>query len=188
MNRLILPTALGVVGVLVVAAAFQLLLRYQYVGSGPVMRIDRVTGASCFMPCRPTSPPSAIPAKSPPNYAADDQRAIALAQRQPSAVALEAQYANRGYEWTTEGRYTSDYVLMLDWSKYGGTKPAPTDIFDSNPGGERPQGELPAPIREVCFCSKKGFGWRWEVHLDTREVYEIDGNRDLEKRYGIKTR
>lgn len=43
----------------------------------------------------------------------------------------------------------------------------------------------PAPIREVCFCSAKGRGWRWEVHLDTREVYGIDGNRDLEQRYGI---
>lgn len=38
------------------------------------------------------------------------------------------------------------------------------------------------PIREVCYCNKKDIGWRWEVHLDTGEVFRIDGNADLEKR------
>jgi hypothetical protein len=184
-DRRIWFSALRVVGALiVVAAAFQLFFRYQYIGSGlAVMRVDRVTGASCVMPCRP-APASSPSPPSPPNYAEDDQRAIALAQRQANAIAIEAQYVNSGYEWTTEGRYTNGYVEVMgnifdndlsngkvDWQK----------VKLSTPSEEQP----PAPVRVVCFCSKKGSGWRWEVHLDTREVYEVNGNRDLEERYGL---
>ena len=185
MERLTLARALGVAGGLIVlAAVFQLFFRYEYLGSGrALMRIDRVTGGSCFMPCRPTPPPSPSPAQSPPNYAADDQRAIALAQRQLSAVAVEAQGNTNGYEWATYGRYTSNYALLegtTDWEavKAGGN---PLIVPTKAPSG-------PAPVRVVCFCSKKGAGFYWEVHLDTREVYQIDGNRDLEKRYGMETR
>jgi hypothetical protein len=202
-----LQTARVLVALIAVALAFQLFFRYQYIGTAPiVMRVDRVTGASCFMPCRPTPVPSPKAAPIPPNYAEDDQRAIALAQRQPSAIAIEAQYANSGYEWTTEGRYTSDYVYVR--SPQPNVFDAPTDckpnqnpfLADCNPvsatpdiprpygwttPSPEPTNEPPAPVRVVCLCSRKGFGWRWEVHLDTREVYEVDGNRDLEERYGL---
>jgi hypothetical protein len=30
-------------------------------------------------------------------------------------------------------------------------------------------------------------GFYWEVHLNVREVNQIDGSRDVEKRYGTKT-
>ena len=195
-------SAMRVVGALiVVAAGFQLFFRYAYIGSGPiVIRIDRVTGASCFMPCRPTPAPSPSPAPSPPTYAEDDQRAIALAQRQTTAIAIEAQHADDGYEWTAKGRYTSDYARVASPEPNVFDSDAPTEATPSVP---RPYGWItptpepnpflatdaptgPASIRVVCFCSKTGFGWRWEVHLYTREVYEINGNRDLMQRYRLQ--
>lgn len=52
-----------VIGVIVLALIFQLFFRYQYVPStlGPVWRIDRITHASCILPCRPAPALSPVP-------------------------------------------------------------------------------------------------------------------------------
>jgi hypothetical protein len=38
----------------------------------------------------------------------------------------------------------------------------------------------------VCYCTTKGSGWRWEVHVDTGEIFYVNDNADLLKKYGIK--
>ena len=57
--------AVSLVGLAVI---FQLFFRYQYVASGAyVFRVDRLTLATCYMPCRPavTYPPSSSPTANP---------------------------------------------------------------------------------------------------------------------------
>ena len=66
---------LVVLALVLAGAAFQLFLRYQYVhtGANGVVRIDRVSGDSCTLPCSETGygpqtvpyvpPPTAVPAK-----------------------------------------------------------------------------------------------------------------------------
>jgi len=41
-------------------------------------------------------------------------------------------------------------------------------------------------VRLVCYCDPKGWGYRYEAHLDTRRVFEINGNVVLEQKYGIR--
>jgi len=44
-------------GLIAVALVFQLFFRYQYVRlSDSVLRVDRLTAQSCYMPCVPASP------------------------------------------------------------------------------------------------------------------------------------
>lgn len=51
--------AYAIAGLLVAAVIFQLFLRYQYIAAndGGIARIDRLTGASCYLPCKPTPTP-----------------------------------------------------------------------------------------------------------------------------------
>lgn len=37
----------------------------------------------------------------------------------------------------------------------------------------------------VCFCNHAGSGWRWEVHIDSDQVFYVNDNADLIKTYGL---
>ncbi|MGA7202298.1 MAG: hypothetical protein WBX26_10745 [Candidatus Cybelea sp.] len=37
----------------------------------------------------------------------------------------------------------------------------------------------------VCFCNHAGSGWRWEVHVDSDQVFYVNDNADLIKKYGL---
>jgi hypothetical protein len=85
MNRTLFP--IGCVVALV--AGFQLFLRYQYVDAGGtrIMRIDRLSGASCYMPCSPTAP---MPIDFSAAVSAANEDAIALVQAQPATGSIIA--------------------------------------------------------------------------------------------------
>jgi hypothetical protein len=151
--------------------AFQVFLRYTYVKQNAYVtwRVDRVTGASCVLPCEGTPSPTAQPSVDSAVLKAQyeekvdivKQRAIALAKPAASVIV----YSHPDYTWRTEG---------IDF----GAVAAEATGFSPD--------SKPDPVRLVCYCNAKGFGWRWEVHTDTREVFSVNDNTDLMKKYGIK--
>jgi hypothetical protein len=187
--------------VLVVGLLFQLFLRYQYVHlvGGRVMRIDRLSQASCEMPCAPPPTPEPTPQPTPYDdyqayediseaYDARNQRAIALTK--PGAASVVSN-APAGDEWTS--RYDPGYQAFLglpspptlEQLAYTAPKhkpsPKPWHFSQSTYQAFYPSDKPPVLI---CYCNDKG-GWYWEVHLDTEKVYEVTGNADLEKKYGL---
>jgi hypothetical protein len=152
----------SIAALILIAVTFQLFFRYEYVrqSAGLTWRVDRLTGASCTLPCEQTPAPNADLTKARYDEAADNikQRAIALAK--PNAGLLTYQHPD--YTWRTEG---------IDW------EPAEPTADDK-----------PDPVRLVCYCSAKGIGWRWEVHTDTYAVYSVNDNADLMKKYGINAK
>jgi len=100
-------------GALALALVFQLFFRYQYLHSGVViLRVDRLTGASCTMPCRSGNLPAAASTTS--AYAApplgnEESRegadAIALVKGRSDAQNLVATYRERKQAWTANTDY-----------------------------------------------------------------------------------
>jgi hypothetical protein len=120
-------------------------------------------------------------------------------QNRPDASSILAYYPTPKYEWKVEREFSADYrwdyagVEFMYGLKNSSKLPNGNyDVPTMPPGAAEfswPKKGSPYPlhypIREVCYCDKKGVGWRWEVHLDTSEVFRVDGNTELEKRYGI---
>jgi hypothetical protein len=156
---------------------FQFFFRYQYIHTVgiEVLRVDRLTGASCVLPCLPPTPtpvPTVKPTPPPHYLSNEDQRAIAYAKaHNTSDLRYSASYFNKDpddFKWSVSGRYKND-----------GT-PQSFDAYVSSVSSTA------YPVRLVCFCDSKDWGWRWEVHLDTGEVYDVGDNADLRLKYGIK--
>lgn len=163
------------IGGLVLAAivAFQLFFRYQYEArSGFVLsRIDRLTGEVCVLPCIPPSP---TPAPTAEDYAADDQRAIALVRERSDAISLAA--ANPTYKWSVSQRYARDG--SIDDACSIKLETAAPDPNERHPN---------CPIRAVWLENDAGHGWAWEVRLNTGEIYAVSGNKILEAKYYAPT-
>jgi hypothetical protein len=174
-------------GIVAAALVFQLFFHYQYVhlAGGDVMRIDRLTGSSCDMPCVPTPTPTSPPPPPTPrpfdsaSYTVEsdrqNERAIALAKATVSAANIILR-AGPGYTWTAattdpEGVYTVDVIAQGE--KLNSTF-TPPDLHSAS-----------FETKLVCYCTRKGFGWRWEVHVDDGEVFYVNDNADLMKKYDI---
>lgn len=166
-----------VVGSLFAAAfVFQFFLRYDYVhlAEGRVMRIDRLTASSCYMPCLPPKPtpmptetpkPTPVPTRAPIAYDIVDARII---DKMLHNASLYYPPSSQGYVWRIWGHFTPD----------GFRGPM------SNPD------PFTTPVRVVCYCNSKWTGWYWEstpaspYTLTTSEI-EITGNTVLEQKYGF---
>ncbi len=197
-----------VAGGVALALVFQFFLRYEYVhlAGGRVMRIDRATGSSCFMPCTPP-PPAPTPTPYDPKVAIDDflradeeqdQDAILLVKataKSPTGTSVADLVRSTGpqFAWTAQPANSNDaaYVSALKNSQ---SLPA-LSFATPTPGSTLPPPPplgTPTPInlphfqtRLACYCDPKGDGWRWEVHVDTRAVYYVNDNADLMRKYGL---
>jgi hypothetical protein len=160
-----------IAGLLLIGAVFQLFLRYQYLHTAglAVMRIDRVTGSSCYMPCVPfrtgTVPPILGPSKvdfhpnffdenSPEAEALANEDAISLVKAMPDAREVIA-----GAKPDSK------------WSSVSANLGAGNPYSDSN------------RVRLVRYADADGNGFYWEVHLDTRRVYFVNDDDALSARY-----
>jgi hypothetical protein len=181
----------AVVGIL---AVFQFFLRYQYehLAGGIVMRIDRLTATSCYMPCVPPAKAAESPSPTPfdPDAAEasfvhtdemQNQNAILLAKNTEQGRQVDQQYPNNGYSWTAAttdslGR-GYDVDIARHKNPFSGDSFADLDI--------RPDtGAASFQTKLVCYCNDvKGVGWNWEVHTDSGSVYFVDDNADLMKKY-----
>ena len=170
--------------IVVVGLAFQFFFRYDYMKQGPyIVRIDRLNGDSCYLPCglaMPTAPvsrPSAVATLNFADFQAEydkqfdlrNQRAIALAKTQSDAVQFALYYPN--YTWTSGTKKDSI--------------PDPT-LTGLPSRAQNVDYWLPTTFL-ICLCSgdSQGHGYRWEVHTDTREVFSVQDNATLAKKYDI---
>lgn len=155
-----------VVGAIAAILIFQFFFRYQYVNQGTaLLRIDRVTGSSCYLPCLPPTPtprPTPKPKPTVEDISIGNSRAITMVQSRSDVPYHLNGDASGQYEWTVTREATNDGELYFPLST-----PGPTHF----------------PVRVVCLCDPKFGGWYWEVHLDTLEIFRITGNRDLEEKY-----
>ncbi len=112
------------VSVVAAIAIFQFFLRYQYehLAGGSVMRIDRLTASSCYMPCLPAPAPAPTEAPTSSDESAayagfvriaedQDQLAINTAKNTPEAANLMAISAGR-YSWTAKPADPLDQVVL----------------------------------------------------------------------------
>lgn len=203
-----------VAGLVIAGLLFQLFFRYQYVHltGTTVMRIDRLSGSSCNLPCEQPSfdPTTAKPEHS---FDSDDQEAI---QGVKSSVAVP--YTNDGhdYKWRVSQRGKNDgthYEITTAAPQFidapgpnktgrakGGSLAAELGVTppasDDTPAPFAWGGENPAdwPVRLICYCyndtpgQTEPAGFFWEYHLDTRQTYSVDDNAALSVKYGMTPR
>lgn len=149
----------GLGAVIVVAAIFQLFFRYEYVPQSvaTVWRVDRLTGATCRLPCSTKS--DVIDPDRTPAPTADDlnQKAIEYEKHATAYQSLDGE----GYKWSAS--VANPYLDFTDKDKHGNVD----------------------TVRIVCYCDSKGTGYRWEVNTTAMTSRYINDNADLMKRYGI---
>jgi len=124
---------------------------------GGTLRIDRVTGSSCYLPCLPATPtprPTPRPKPTVEDISIGNSRAITMVQSRGDVPYHPTSDANGLCEWTVWREATNDGQIYFPLST-----PGPTHF----------------PIRVVCLCDPKLSGWYWEVHLDTLEILKITG-------------
>lgn len=201
----------GVVGVVVVVVFVQMFLRYTYISHGyQTLRIDRVTGSSCTLPCTAAPPETPKPQPTFDDIALGNNRAIKIVQDRDDAQNIVAYHPDAKYRWFVESEYSPGYGVSYGDVEfnYGAanveksgppvkghtyafiTVPPNAPQFAPAPSSANPDPTpypLHYPIREICYCDPKAYGWRWEVHLDTGEVFRVDGNAALSARYGLAT-
>ena len=199
-------------GIVLAAIVFQFFLRYNYVHlrGGYVMRLDRLTASSCYMPCLP-KPPTPTPVPYDRKAAVDrflqtievqNQRAVNLAKGTTAARYIVAAHGE-GYSWSAilGNRDAVSYYTALTPTLWDfGTPRANVEDPWASP---RPTGAAWTPdpgivgyrIRDpntpgfetklVSYRDSKGTGWSWEVHVDTGEVFYVNDNADLMRKYGF---
>ena len=170
--------------VLMALVGFQVFLRYQYVQAGDhVTRIDRVTGASCQLPC---TPPPPTPAPTPFDkaqalrefdtaFSEQTQAAISAAQAYGQSIAE----TEGGSDWKWGIDAVNDPTLATR------ARDARASVADDRavPAAALQQ----TAVRLICFCDDRGSGYRWEVNTLTDRVTFVNDNADLTKKYHLGT-
>lgn len=130
------------------------------------------------MTCEITEDPFSI--KNPCDAPSDEQkRDYAITLARSDAITRDiAQSSSTAYLWDATDAYTNAKAANPE-SDDGDATP--------NPVMENLDSDSLNDTYLVCFCDSKGTGWRWEVHIDSRQALYIDNDPDLKKRYGITT-
>lgn len=177
-------------GLALVCLVFQVFFRYEYIhfNSGRVMQIDRLTRASCNLPCEPTS---RIPIATPTPYDAVEayntissdfdernEQAAELAKRAPDARPILQYFNGPDYRWTAKRD------PLYAGFKAVASPTAKNFVFTKAEYDAYPRYIHRSPVL-VCYCNEKGAGRYWEVHLGTGRVYSVTDNEDLAKKYGL---
>ena len=98
-----------------------------------------------------------VPSPTPAAQDLEAQRAIALVRQRPDSMMYAAAHSDTIYQWNAFPAKTV--------RKFG--------------SGDEPNTYV------VCLCDARGTGWRWEVHLNTGEVYYVNDNANLSVKYGV---
>jgi hypothetical protein len=182
---------------LVLIAIFQLFFRYQYIeqylklgeSSGTrITRIDRLTGASCVMPC------TYAPARTTPAPATTNPEPTATPQMQDQAdakiidylrhtvvIPLAAEQRTR-YRWRIMGHYTPSGQEESGRAVVGTPEPD-ANIYSHWESAITPEGKF--YVRLVCYCDSTGSGWYYEYDPRINEKMEVIGNEVLERKYHL---
>jgi hypothetical protein len=186
-----------IVALVAVALIFQFFFRYQYehLAGGNVLRIDHLTATSCYLPCLPPPPPppKATPTPYDPIDAEltfirvsgdQDQKAIESVKETPLAQQIVGE-KGPGYSWSARtydigGQF---FQSAIDSGKNPFEHSAKSNLFSTPPDVNSADFQT----KFVCYCNaKQTLGWMWEAHTDTGEVYYVNDNAELSKKYGTK--
>ena len=146
----------GFVVIVAAIAVFVVFFRYQYVESGS--RTDRVDRITGQTCVMPCLPPT--PEPTGPSNALKAQRAIALVKQRDDAQRFSLVHADDAdrYEW---GALPSKAAAVGD------------------AGGDE-------STFVVCYCKADSYGYRWEVHLASGEIFFMNDNSNLSQAYGLR--
>jgi hypothetical protein len=149
------------------AIIFQLFFRYSYIHTVGVrvVRVDRLTGTSCELPCNSQAPESE---PSGPNQTEIDARIIDYMRTVYSHSPFVTSYPSD--TWIISGHYTAAGKM-------------------ENPFDQGNQSDLEYPVRVVCYCDNKMAGFYYEAtysQFGGTGVMEITGNSVLLQKYGFK--
>ncbi|MBC5806227.1 MAG: hypothetical protein ACR2KS_04610 [Candidatus Eremiobacter antarcticus] len=181
----------AILALVVFAVCYQLLFRYQYfhLAGGTVMRVDRLSGASCNLPCVTNPTPSPAPTNalaylidSPDDLDSEKVRAVDLVREKGDRQYL---VGIKNEKPTNEWK--------ADWARgeIRMATPNPKSAFKKIEAMLDQDNYLKALKHTskhtylVCYCNTKGAGWQWEAHLDTRELFFVGDNADLSLKYGL---
>jgi len=160
----------SVLVVIVAALSFQFFFRYTYIHTigANVTRIDRLTGASCDLPCEQVAqmPPAPIVSSTPEAQSDVDARAVDYERRTHSQDMTTPSYA-----WKVHGHYTNA----------GAIESAGDAVVSNSP-------ETDYPVRVMCYCDKNNGGWYFELRRSAYGAFSemmATGNSVLEARYGL---
>jgi hypothetical protein len=151
-------------GVVVAAILFQLFFRYQYVhlAGAEVMRIDRLTGRSCYEPC---IQPRAVPSEM---------------QQEIDAELID--YMNRAYSENYSAG--ASWVIVSHYDEAGNQ--------ETKTNGSKAGVEASYTTRLTCHCEEKRSGLECGSCYEVKPVFPgsfsamiVNGNSVLEKKYGF---
>jgi hypothetical protein len=184
-------------GIILALFLFQTLFRYEYtkMNRDRMVRIDRLTGTACNVPCLPTPEPAPEPTSTPfDRYiyiqafqdAYDDEKLAAIqdAKNAPMMDGIRASNVLTGYTWKTNPGFDSTQSQISDDGAIPDPKKTPL-CSDDCVQNRYSIDKLPKTL-EVRYQNDKGLGWSWEWHRDSHAVYFVGENADLIKKYGYK--
>ena len=172
-------------------AIFQLFLRYYYVHTSgtQLVRIDRLTGESCVMPCDRAPVAAASPEASP--FDQDeataslvralnerDGDAVELAKASPQVHEMEAALRSldtTNFTWSTDSDLA--HIIVNNIKAKNLTSGAYSAIM-----------HVMALPTLVSYCSPQGKCWFWQVNLEKQKVRYVNDNADLMKQYNLSSR
>jgi hypothetical protein len=145
------------VGLVSVAAVFQVFFRYAYAPGpyGVVYRMDRLGGAPCV--------------------AAPYDGCNGAGRLSPAPSAAPSSAVDRSLEAIDLARHQADLGVL------GGTLPPSTDGYD----WDAQQTADEPGVYFVSYADSSGAGWFWEVDTKQRVARLTRGNAVLERKYGI---
>jgi hypothetical protein len=161
--------------IIIIVVVFQLFFRYQYVGSGrDLMRVDRLTEASCFMPC-------ALPTRAAPKIGKPALELIEIPgvpelrdERQDNLRAWDILRQNPAYE-TYADRARDAY-----WAPVGIYVGGP---FDAS-GKLHSESDVHVyPYRLVCICNENNRGYWFEINIETGSAELVNDSANLAIKY-----
>jgi hypothetical protein len=177
---------------------YQVYFRYDYTMQNgyAVARYDRLTGKTCGIPqCLPPTPtpvPTATPTPVPTlfrpalvyrqvqrRFADEAREAVDMVKRTQFGEELMRSPGAKRFVWTSElaDRVAGSLFALHDPS-----------LRHALPITQKYMDSLNGPayrVDLVCFCSRSGAGYRWEVDLNARKVRYVNDDPKLEKKYGL---
>jgi hypothetical protein len=165
----------SVLAVVVLVVAYFIAFRFQYihVEGYRVMRVDHLTGTTCEVGLNTLTNQNAC---DPPSEEQKQSFAISLARDDATSRGITQGEAT-AYLWKAEDAFAAATAVNAARSD---------DDASPIPAMENVDEDAFSDVYLVCYCDAKDEGWRWEVHIPTRQALYVNSDKVLSQRYGLK--
>lgn len=165
----------SVAAIVVLALAYFIAFRFQYihVEGYRVMRVDHLTGETCEVGVNTLTNQNGCDA---PSEEQKQSLAISLAKDDATSRGIAPGEAT-AYLWEADDALAAATAAN---SANGDDDASPI------PAMANVNEDTFADVYIVCYCDAKNDGWRWEVHIPTRQALYVSSDKVLSARYGLK--